>query len=346
MYFSSMSSLRIGVFGAGAIGCYVGGRLAAAGADVVFVGRERLRSEIAKHGLTTTDLDGAAVGVPKGTVAFETDVAALGDRDVVLVCVKSAQTAESAVRLAAVLAAGTVVVSMQNGVRNADVLREHAPKLAVLGGIVGFNVVSKGEGSFRRATSGPLVLEASSDPRARDLVRALAECGFEVEVAKDIRAMQWSKLVMNLNNAVSVLSDAPTRQIVLTPGYRRCLAAIVEEGLAVMRAAKIRPKRIGALPVQIFPHALRLPTPLIRVVARAQLKIDPEARSSMWEDLERRRATEVDYLNGEIVRLAETVGAKAPINRRVVDLVHEVEAKKSGSPKLSPDALWAALHSS
>jgi 2-dehydropantoate 2-reductase len=338
-----MSSLRIGVFGAGAIGCYVGGRLAAAGADVVFVGRDKLGAEIAKHGLTTTDLDGSAVGVPKGSVAFETNPAALGDRDVVLVCVKSAQTAETAVRLAAVLRPQSILVSMQNGVRNADVLREHAPKLSSLGGIVGFNVVSKGDGNFRRATSGPLVIEASADSRVRDLARALSDCGFEVEVAKDIRAMQWSKLVMNLNNAVSALSDAPTKQIVLTPGYRRCVAVIVAEALGVMRAAKIRPKRIGPLPVHVFPYALRLPTPLIRVVARAQLKIDPEARSSMWEDLSRGRTTEVDYLNGEIVRLAKSIGKGAPINQRVVDLVHDVEAKKSGSPKLSPDALYAAL---
>ena len=231
---------------------------------------------------------------------------------------------------------------MQNGVRNADVLRERLPN--VLGGIVGFNVVSKGQGTFRRATSGPLVVE--DGPGARPIVEALERAGFEAFAERDIQSMQWSKLIMNLNNAVSALSDATTREIVLTPGYRKCVAAIVEEALDVMRAAGIRPKRIGPVPVGVFPFGLRLPTPLIRLLARAQLKIDPEARSSMWEDLARKRHTEVDFLNGEIVRLAKSIGRTAPINARVVDLVHEVEARREGSPKMSPDDLWRALHSS
>ncbi len=101
---------------------------------------------------------------------------------------------------------------------------------------------------------------------------------------------------------------------------------------------------MGPLPVRWFPRVLALPTPALKVVARAQIKIDPEARSSMWEDLQRRRRTEVDELNGEIVRLASAAGTTAPLNSRVVDLVRAAEARAEGSPALSADALWAALH--
>jgi len=325
--------MRIGIFGAGAIGGFVGGRLAASGADVVLLGRRPLR------GIETIDIDGTT---KRADVAVTTDPAALASCDVVLVCVKSAQTSEAAETLSKIVGPATIVASMQNGVRNADVLRERLPN--VLGGIVGFNVVSKGEGIFRRATSGPLVVEDREG--APPIVDAFVRAGFEAFAERDIQAMQWSKLIMNLNNAVSALSNAPTREIVLTPGYRKCVAAIVIEALDVMRAANIRPKRIGPLPVGVFPYALRLPTPLIQIVARAQLKIDPEARSSMWEDLERKRHTEVDFLNGEIVRLAKSIGQAAPINARVVELVHEVEARREGSPKMSPSELWRALHSS
>ena len=322
-----------GIFGVGAIGGYVGGRLAASGEDVVLVGRRTMR------GIETVDLDGTT---KRADVEVGTDPGALARCDVVLVCVKSAQTAEAAESLSKIVGRETIVASMQNGVRNADVLRERLP--TVLGGIVGFNVVSKGEGSFRRATSGPLVVEDREGARA--IVDAFRRAGFEALAERDIQSMQWSKLIMNLNNAVSALSNAPTREIVLTPGYRKCVAAIVSEALAVMRAAKIRPKRIGPLPVGVFPFALRLPTPLIQIVARAQLKIDPEARSSMWEDLSRKRDTEVDFLNGEIVRLAKSIGRAAPINARVVELVHQVEARREGSPKMSASELWRALHSS
>jgi 2-dehydropantoate 2-reductase len=92
-----------------------------------------------------------------------------------------------------------------------------------------------------------------------------------------------------------------------------------------------------------MPAVMGLPTPLVRLVTRAQMKVDPEARSSMWEDLTRGRPTEVDYLNGEIVDLAAKVGAPAPINARIVSLVHAAEKKGPGSPGLDPHSLWSQL---
>jgi 2-dehydropantoate 2-reductase len=333
--------VRLGVLGAGAIGCYVGGKLAASGDDVVLVGRQRLRDEIAASGLVVTGMSGQSVTVPRERYRFETELATLRDREVVLCCVKSAQTAGAGDELAAVLEPGTTVVSMQNGVRNADILRERLPRQVVLGGIVGFNVVSRGGGVFRRATTGPLVVEQGA--RADELGAALEQAGFETQVARDIRGLQWTKLLMNLNNAVSALSDRPTQELIFTPEYRRILGALIAEALAVLKRAGVRPARMGALPPHVFPMVLRLPTALIRIVSRMQLAIDPEARSSMWEDLERRRPTEVDFLNGEIVRLADNCGAQAPLNRRVVELVHEVEKRGEGSPKLAAEALWRAL---
>jgi 2-dehydropantoate 2-reductase len=337
------SAIKLGVMGAGAIGCYVGGRLAAGGVDVVFVGRAAAKAELEASGMTLTDLDGASVRVAATDLVFETWASALADRDVVLCCVKSAHTADTATQLANVVPPGAIVVSMQNGVGNADALRATLTEQTVLGGIVGFNVVPRSGGVYRRATSGPLVIEASSDPRVAELAASLVRAGFEVELARDIRARQWSKLVMNLNNAVGALTDAPTKDLVFVKGYRSILAAIIAESLDVMKRANIRPAKLGPIPVHFFPYMLRLPTAVLKVVARAQLKIDPEARSSMWEDVSRGRLTEVDYLNGEIVRLAESCGAAAPLNRRIVEMVHDVEKQGRGSPKLSADALWEKL---
>ena len=213
-----VAALRIGVMGAGAIGCYVGGCLAADGADVVFVGRERTKKELEQSGLVLSDLDGASGRVvPKERVVFATEASALADCDVVLCCVKSAQTARAAEQLAAVLKPHTIVASLQNGVRNADVLRKSLGENVVLGGIVGFNVVSKGGGTFRRATSGPLVLESppSTDPRLDILVGLLTSARLAPEVVTDLRPLQWSKLIMNLNNAVGALSDRPTVDLAL-----------------------------------------------------------------------------------------------------------------------------------
>jgi 2-dehydropantoate 2-reductase len=341
---TATGALRIGIMGAGAIGCYVGGCLAADGADVVFVGRERAKKELLASGLVLSDLGGGSGRVvAKERIVFATEASALADCDVVLCCVKSAQSAETASALASVLEKGALVVSMQNGVHNAEVLRAGLKSRIVLGGIVGFNVVSKGDGTFRRATSGPLVIEKRTDPRLDVLASALSVAGFEVELVANIRPLQWSKLIMNLNNAVGALSDRPTPDLLFVEGYRRILRAIMSEAIAVLRAAKEPTARLGPMPIGLFPFILRLPAPVLRLVASAQVKIDPEARSSMWEDLTRGRPTEVDYLNGEIVRVAASCGAKAPLNARMVELVHAAEERAAGSPKLDADALWAAL---
>lgn len=334
--------MRIGVMGAGAVGCFVGGQLAARGHDVVFVGRTRTQGEVA-GGMVLTDLAGETVRVPKEKIVFYTEPSALADADVVLCCVKSAHSDEAGEALAGVLAKDAIVVSLQNGVRNADALRAKLATQTVLGGIVGFNVVPREGGAFRRATTGPLVVEASDDPRVATLAGALAAAGFEVLLERDIRGHQWTKLVMNLNNAVSALTGAPTRDLVFVDAYRRILAALMAEALDVMKRARVRPARIGAIPVQLFPAMLRLPSPVLKVVARAQLRIDPEARSSMHEDMVRRRATEVDFLNGEVVRLAASYGGDAPLSRRIVELVHGAEREARGCPNIAPDALWRAL---
>lgn len=333
--------MRIAVIGVGAIGGFVGGRLLASGAQVTLIGRPRVRDELAV-GMIVRDVDGREVRADKAVVA--TELSAAAGHDAVLVCVKSAQTEEVARGLAAVLPRDAAVASLQNGLSNAPTLRAHLPERRVLAGIVSYNVVSRGN-LFHRTMNGPLMLEAPGDhPHARALVDALVAAGLHVTTHADLAPDQWTKLLVNLNNAVSALSGAPTRELLLSPGYRRVVAAVVAEAIAVLKVAGIKPARLRGVPIGFMPHVMRMPTPVVRVVTRAQMKVDPAARSSMWEDLERRRATEVDFLNGEIVRLADKVGARAPLNARIVELVHAAEAAAAGSPRLSARALWAALH--
>ena len=92
-------------------------------------------------------------------------------------------------------------------------------------------------------------------------------------------------------------------------GYRRCLAALMSEGLEVLGRAGIHPGNLTGVPLRWFPPLLRLPTPLFRALASTQVKVDPQARSSMWDDLSNRKPTEVDFINGEIVRLAAASAA-------------------------------------
>ena len=137
----------------------------------------------------------------------------------------------------------------------------------------------------------------------------------------DLAAVQWGKLLLNLNNAVNALSGLPLRAQLLDRDLRCCTAALIDETLALLRRAGIRPAQMSPLPPRWVPRVLRLPTPLFKWVAARMLRIDEKARSSMSDDLALGRPTEVDAINGEVIRLAARLGARAPINQRIVELV-------------------------
>lgn len=337
--------LHVGVLGAGSIGCFVGGKLLAAeAAEVTFIGRAGARAALLEHGLSVKDFDRPSTRIAPGRIRFETTMGALSACDAVLVCVKSAQTEAVGAELASVLGADALVASLQNGVRNAEVLRAALGAREVLPAVVGFNVVSRDGGLFHRAMSGALMFEQPRTAGARALVDALRATDLAIELRDELAPDQWTKLVVNLNNAVSALSGAPTKELLLSPAYRRIIAAVVGEALTVLRAANVRVAKLRGVPIGLMPHVLALPTPLVRLVTRAQMRVDPEARSSMWEDLTRKRRTEIDFLNGEIVRLADATGVDAPINRRIVELVHRAEAAGVGPPNIPAERLCAELN--
>lgn len=311
------------VFGAGSVGCYLGGRLLATGSTVRFVGRARIRAELERHGLHCSALDGAEHHVPPARIAFSEAPAAAADADVVLVTVKSAATEAAGRALAGVLKPGAVVISFQNGLHNAESLRAVLPGVTVLTGMVPFNVLARGEGRFHHGSEGALAVEAHAALAA--VLPAFARCGLPIAVHADMRAVLWSKLLLNLNNAVNALSGLPLREELSQRGYRRCLALAQAETLTLLDAAGIALVQLTKLPPKRLPLLLSVPDWLFRRLAAKMVAIDPLARSSMWEDFEAGRATEVDYINGEVLRLAAALGRTAPVNARLVELVKAAE---------------------
>jgi 2-dehydropantoate 2-reductase len=307
------------VMGAGAIGCFLGGCLQAAGSAVTFVGRPRVLDELRRHGLRLTDLDGGDRRLSPDRLVLTESIPTGIRPALVLLCVKSSATADAARTLAGGVPAGSVVVSMQNGASNAEVARLAAPALRVLAGMVPFNVARLAPGHFHRGTSGALA--AADDPQLRRWVGAFAAAGLTLELHPDLRAIQWAKLLLNLNNPVNALSGLPLRRQLLDRDFRVCLAALQQEGLAALRAAGIELARLTPLPPGWIPSLLRLPTPLFRLLAARMLRIDADARSSMADDFALGRETEIDALSGEVVRLARSHGSAAPVNGRIVDLI-------------------------
>jgi 2-dehydropantoate 2-reductase len=310
------------VFGAGSIGCYVGGRLAATGSHVTLIGRARLGDEIRTHGLHLTDWRGADLRVAPGAVRFETDPGAVRDANLVLVTVKSAGTEAAARELLPLLKPAAVVISFQNGLHNAALLRSLLPDRTVLAGMVEFNVVNRGAGAFHHGSEGGLAVERHA--ALAGFLADFAAAGLPLAQHRDMPGVMWSKLLLNLNNAINALAGVPLKKELAQRAFRRCIALAQREALGLLALAGIEPVRLK-LPPKLIPALLGVPDGVFRVLAGRMLAIDPLARSSMWEDLEAKRPTEIDWLNGEVVRLAESLGRRAPVNARLVALVRAAE---------------------
>jgi len=121
--------------------------------------------------------------------------------------------------------------------------------------------------------------------------------------------------LLNLNNALNALADLPLRKQLAQRAWRNLFADQVAEGLAAIKADGIKPVRPTPIPMSWLPALLRLPDPIFEALLGRTMKIDPEARSSMWEDLQRGRHTEIDYLQGVITEIADRRGQAAPLSR-------------------------------
>ncbi|MGX4768793.1 2-dehydropantoate 2-reductase [Bradyrhizobium guangdongense] len=323
------------VAGAGAIGCFVGGQLAAAGRRVALLVRPRVKTEIERFGLRLTDFDGSEQKLDAGRLALSEDPAIFHSAGIVLVTVKSADTADIADQIARHAPQDAVIVSLQNGVGNVAVLNERLGGRRVLAGMVPFNVVAMGEGRFHRSSSGDI--HVGED--AGNTAAALSVPGLTMRASRDITGVQWGKLIINLNNALSALSDMPLVAQLADRDWRRLFADQMAEGLAALKAAGITPVSATPIPMSWTPSLLRLPDVIFNVILRRTMKIDPEARSSMWQDLKQGRTTEIDYLQGAVIALAEQNRVAVPLMRRIVALVKEAETSGKEAPALSPQQI-------
>lgn len=328
--------MKVGIFGAGAIGCYVGGRLAASGIDVAMVGRPSLVRQYGQDGLTVTDCDGFSGRLSGQQIKISSLPEDLRPCDVIIVTVKSTDTAAAAEILASVVRdEASLIISLQNGVSNAAQLARKLPPERVCAAMVPFNVLRSEGTKVHRGTSGSVIISERGGQKAKDLVARMNNAGITAKTHQDIDGVLWGKLVLNLNNAINALSGLPIRKQLERRDYRKLFARCIDEALLVLKKAGIKPVAVVGAPPAVVSSVLRLPDFLFFRLASTMLKIDPRARSSTWQDLENGRKTEIDFLNGEILRLAEQHRMDVPLNRRVVALIKKVEAEKI-MPEMTP----------
>jgi 2-dehydropantoate 2-reductase len=307
---------NIAVMGAGAIGCYFGGMLARDQTNkVTLIGRRKHVDPINRDGLFFQSFD-LEEFIPIGATV---DIAAIGDAQLALFCVKSGDTDEAAQTIAPYLARDAVVLSLQNGVNNVERIRSHI-KNQVVPALVYAAAEMSAPGRVRHTGGGSLIigqfneLRGGNEPDRRllsEIASPFIGVGIPVKISENIENELWSKLVMNCAyNAISALGGACYGQMVAMPEVRGVMRDAIKEVLQVAHAKGVR------LAESIVEDAFKLADTMPRTI------------SSTAQDIVRGKRTEIDHLNGYVVRQGDALGIPTPVNQALNALIKLLEQTK------------------
>lgn len=295
--------LQVAVLGAGAVGCFYGGMLARAGHRVTLIGRPQHVQVFEAQGLRMQ------------TLAFDetvklhasTEASAVTGADLVLFAVKSPDTETAGAQMREHLKPGALVLCLQNGVDNAERLRAVLTGVQVAAAVVYVATEMAGPGHLRHHGRGELVIEPS--PASERVAQALAAAGVPTEISDNVRGALWAKLILNCAyNALSAVGRIPYGELVQQPGVQDTMRDVVAECRAVAAADGV------TLPGDV--------DDAVRRIAETM----PSQYSSTAQDLMRGKPSEIDHLNGHVVRRGEALGVPTPANRVLWAVVKLVEA--------------------
>jgi len=294
---------KVAVVGAGAVGGYFGGMLTRAGAPVTMIGRRPFVEAVKKSGLRLDALSFQETVYPEAS----TEIAAAAGAGVVLFCVKTTDTASTARSLAPYLMPEAIVVSLQNGVNNAEEIRA-AAGFDALPAVVYVAAAMSPPGYVKHLGRGDLVV-GPKNPRTERIAILLQQAQVPCRISPNIEGELWTKLLWNCAlNAISGLGLATYGEIFASADARRIIEGLVSEVLAVARAKGI--------------HLPGVEDSKAALAGALQIAEQMSAtRSSTAQDMARGKRTEIDSLNGYVVRLGEQLGVATPINHTLYTLV-------------------------
>jgi 2-dehydropantoate 2-reductase len=300
---SSNDKLKVAVVGAGAVGGYFGGMLARAGVPVVLIGRPSFVDAVQRSGLFIDSFRFQETVHPQAS----TELSAASDADVVLFCVKITDTAAVSKQLAAILPQTAVVVSLQNGVNNAEDIRA-ASGIDAVPAVVYVACSAPAPGTVKHFGRGDLVVGPANETTAK-IASLFTSADIRCRISDNIEGELWTKLIWNCAlNAVSALGRVTYGEILASPDAKQMLEALVYETLHVARAKGINPPGLED------PRAALAGSYKIAEQMSGQ-------RSSTGQDLARGKRTEIDSLNGYVARLGAQLGVPTPVNHALFTLV-------------------------
>lgn len=324
--------MRILVYGSGSTGCYIAAQCIQAGADVTLIGRKRVQDELLSAGeIQISDFEGRRFKALKPT--FETSLANINTTtlttpkkifDLCFISLKCHHLEAAKNDLITLSQSGCELHFLQNGVNAYQSVDALAELENTHPGIIPFNVVSQGGGRFHQGTEGKLQLSVTKNTQA--LARAFSNAKLEIDLYENMQAVIYGKLLLNLNNAINAISNIPLKTQLENRVLRKHLAQAMQEYIDLCKHHKWTIVTPSPIPPQHLPSLLKLPNFIFTRAAKRLLTIDPLARSSMWEDIQAGRKTEIEYLNGWVARECEKAGLQCPANKEITKKIKRLES--------------------
>ena len=318
--------MKIAIIGAGAIGSVVAAYLTKAGQDVILIGREDQVKAIQKSGLHVKGVRGEETIHVKGSLELQDEC------DLVIFTTKTQDLAEAYRRNNKFLSLSPLILSSQNGVQADRILKQWFPSEKILSSIVMFGATYIKPGEVVFNFEGDWIVGtpfASNNGQLEDTVQIL-KTAFSVVPSENIMGMKWLKLFVNFNNCIPAMVGKSMQETFSDLDLCRLSILLLKEGIDVVKKAGIELVSLPSFPSERILGLANMPIDqAAQIINKTLTNLSKEPLyGSILQSIMRGRHSEIDYINGEVVRLAKEKEWKAPLNERIVSLVHEVEQKK------------------
>ena len=302
--------MKIVIVGPGAIGCLLASFLSKGKDEIWLLDKDEERaSKINKNGISIEGISGEWNVKGKAT----TDVKNIGSAELVIIAVKSYDTKEAISASKPLISTDTSILTLQNGLGNIEIISEAVGQEKVIGGVTNLGATLLETGKVRHAGKGETIIgriDGKIPVQMRQIREIFNACGLETRISKDIKGILWSKLIINVGiNALTALTRLRNGRLIEFEGTRKILRETVTEAVRISKRKRIK---------------LIYDDPLAKV--EAVCEATSENISSMLQDILRKKRTEIDFINGVIVRQGQELGIPVPANLMLVDLVKTIEA--------------------
>lgn len=303
--------MKIAIIGPGALGCLIAGSLKARTKEEVWLidnSRERAK-HIRQDGVKVEGLSALA----RCQVNVSADPGEVGRCDLVILCVKSYSTEDACKDIKDLVSDNTFVMTLQNGIGNVQVLNDYFGTEKVIAGVTNHGATLLGEGHVRHAGKGETIIGLSSGKvlgPIKEIAGVLSKAGLETKVSRDIDSVIWSKLVINVGiNALTAITRLKNGMLIEHGGTREILRSAVQEAVKIVKRKRV--KLIYDDPIQ---------------KVESVCKATAANVSSMLQDVLNKKRTEIDFINGAVIRQGKALGIPVPVNEVLTALVKTIEA--------------------